>query len=72
MRKNVCANCRFWGVTRGTVEGGDCRRRAPIIIAAHLKNDGDRIEDPDSALLAYWPNTGETEWCGEWERSPHA
>lgn len=60
--KASCGSCRFWVLTG---EAGDCRRRAPTITKQSLWPSDSA--DVETALIAYWPNTGETEWCGEYE-----
>lgn len=57
-----CGNCRFW-ILSG--QAGDCRRRAPTITLQSLWPAKD--SEAEQALIAYWPNTGETDWCGEFE-----
>lgn len=62
-----CGNCRFWVLIDET---GDCRRRAPTITMSAVYPSQNR--DSRDALIAYWPNTDETEWCGDHEAAHEA
>ncbi len=49
-----CGECRFWvAVTEAT---GTCRRHPPVPFP------------PDFSLLAVFPVTVSTSWCGEFKR----
>lgn len=61
-RTETCDTCRFWDHPGydGYVGPYQCRRHAPIGIY--------KPGTFDSAAL--WPHTGQTAWCGDWEREP--
>lgn len=64
-----CGTCRFW--ERWGTEAGGCKRYPPIMPNFNVmarQREYDRIEvsmatDPKP----YWPNTDQTQWCGEHE-----
>ena len=58
----TCASCRWWELwwanpTERTL--GMCRRYAP------RPKRGAEIDDVDDSSFADWPNTHESDWCGE-------
>jgi hypothetical protein len=62
MNRGNCATCRFWATDdypqqEGEVQMGECRRRAPLLIA--LK--------PEDAPFRVWPTTRDWDWCGDFE-----
>jgi hypothetical protein len=62
-KEQRCANCLYWVAEREGEEWGDCRRRAP------LPNMADLIPPngtPSPSYVAIWPETEESDWCGEW------
>ncbi len=63
-----CARCAFWRRDEGVAEdSGSCRARAPVAsvygVVRSLVGDADC-----SANVAWWPETGALDWCGEFRR----
>jgi hypothetical protein len=65
----ACVNCNYW--RKQSVESGECRRRAPQVVAyteSQTKGEhGEYRESVDSYTRSEWPNTLAEEWCGEYE-----
>ena len=55
----ACRSCLFW--LRNQAVFGWCRRRAPQPYLRTGRADAD---------VWLWPQTAETQWCGEWEAGP--
>lgn len=66
---NLCSRCAYW--ERAGTQFGFCHRHAPSIPqfqATATKTYSDRIEVTVSTYpSAWWPNTEEKDWCGDWQ-----
>lgn len=69
----ACNNCRFWRRGfREQISVSECRRSSPRFEDPEslARNMDDRICGPDdmweNRLMARWPITDESDWCGEW------
>lgn len=56
-----CADCVFW-VRHNKPEMGTCRRHAPIMIEAILRDDE---ADPSEKRWGLWPQTYIEDGCGD-------
>lgn len=84
MNEPTCENCRFWQETvddkclvnnenESTFKGGECRRRAPVLIAAQAPllnekrntGEGGREDDGQEDIRRVFPLTYSWDWCGE-------
>lgn len=65
----ACVKCKYW--LKQSVASGECRRRAPQVVAyTESKTEGehgDYRETVDSYTRSEWPTTLAEEWCGEHE-----
>ncbi len=59
---NTCKTCLWW--IRMNASEGECHRHAPVPIVGMRE-----AEEPDN-FGAYWPETGEDDFCGEWNPLP--
>lgn len=60
-----CGSCRFHDVDG---EGqGYCRRHPPM---AYLERYVDNLDHERSQVVSVWPEVGDRDWCGEYERKP--
>lgn len=57
-----CNNCKFWRKEAGA--SGSCHRYAPKSLGATWKGEKDKL-----ATTAQWPQTQNTDWCGEWQNT---
>jgi hypothetical protein len=68
----ACVNCKYW--LKQSVASGECRRRAPQVVAYTASktegSSGEYRECVDSYTRSEWPTTLAEEWCGEYE-PPH-
>lgn len=68
-RSAACVNCKYW--LKQSVASGECRRRAPQVVAyTESKTEGssgEYRESVDSYTRSEWPTTLAEEWCGEYE-----
>jgi hypothetical protein len=55
-----CGTCRFW---KGYGSNGDCRRRAPVVVAKDPRQGSDT-----GMSMTTFPRTNDYWWCGEFER----
>lgn len=67
----TCATCRFWRKIEPHHSYADCRRLPPAFdFSVLVRRDGygaDRDQITVSRFPhARWPNTAETDWCGEY------
>lgn len=51
----TCEACRFWFRHAGNPNGGECRRRAPVLLESGMSD---------------FPATWKECWCGEFEALP--
>jgi hypothetical protein len=58
-RTERCQTCRFW-----EGETTECRRHAPVLLAALAVSTGDAPAIPPTA--GAWPRTPPDGWCGDW------
>lgn len=65
-RKERCETCRFWDATEGL---NNCRRYPPTFTAIAIE-PGEVENGTLEADLAFWPQTGPDDWCGEWQPKP--
>jgi hypothetical protein len=65
-----CDECRFW-VRNENIEreGGDCRLKAPRMLGEVFIGDKSVGCEAES-LVASWPNTKPSDWCGEFQPKP--
>ena len=65
----ACVNCKYW--LKQSESSGECRRRAPQVVAyTESKTEGsmgEYREAVDSYTRSEWPTTLAEEWCGEYE-----
>jgi hypothetical protein len=61
-RPNRCETCRCWFDFDDGSDTGECRRHAPVIVAALLRRKVMSAEPPGHAI---WPYTHKDDWCGE-------
>lgn len=62
MEAQFCNNCKFW---KQEIEPyGLCRRHAPKSLGSVYKGEKDKL-----ATTAKWPQTQNTDWCGEWQNT---
>jgi len=65
----ACVKCKYW--LKKSVASGECRRRAPQVVAYTESNtdgsSGEYRESVDSYTRSEWPTTLAEEWCGEYE-----
>lgn len=54
----TCKGCLFWRPLTGS-DAGECRRHAP---PPWTKSS----ESIDTTRTAWWPNTADDDWCGDW------
>jgi len=58
---STCSNCVFWEAPQSEPKQvGECRRYAP-----RPSVDGGHAER--STVFTTWPNTYESDWCGEFD-----
>lgn len=66
----TCESCGFWqrsnAVDGEAMDGGECRRRAPVPAALPCCEN----EDAGPPVFAAWPVTFEGDWCGESAGAP--
>ena len=65
MRRERCGSCRYWQPkTSATgMEGAECRRRPPHVVAAGRETPWRGGSD----VRSRWPQTSAADWCGEFE-----
>lgn len=75
-----CLTCQFW-VTRqpGGTENrvGECRRLPPQIVSrtedySRPLGGGDFSEGISTSVDSEWPDTKDTDWCGEYRKDDGA
>lgn len=67
-RAERCGTCRFWVSDGGEDSNmelvGECRSSAPVRINLDLPEEDRFLSNQYRAI---WPETGEGDWCGEWQ-----
>lgn len=57
--RRTCETCRYAAVGISAKDDHRlCRRRAPVVVSCGI----------DGVPYAIWPEVGEQDWCGEFER----
>ena len=54
-----CETCVYW-VLQPSSGDGECHRSAPVAVTSRIDDAG------CNDLLAWFPETTPTDWCGEW------
>ena len=62
-----CKDCKYWEHNKKDKEGeGFCKRYAPKLVFG-LLSSFERMFDDESIFWPIWPETAQSEWCGEFE-----
>lgn len=65
-----CATCRFFAPKdEGSGGSGDCRRRAPVVLAL-TEEVGIGMGGRGTLVVTAWPQVGEAQGCGDWQSGP--
>ena len=59
--RGTCETCRFWNGVKHVNEEpypvkGECRRCSPLVTGGMMSN-----------IVTIWPETGLSDWCGEYQ-----
>lgn len=64
-----CDGCRYWRKIDSSRDDdhiiGECRRYAPTIVAGMVP-EGATMDAFDEHERRIWPETDDSDWCGEW------
>jgi hypothetical protein len=62
----TCSTCLYWTGDKNKKQGSGHCKRYPPLLAGMVQQENPLTRQVSPAIVASWPTSAATEWCGEW------